>query len=272
MDNKSIWEATIREPLAVSSLPHWPCPRCKTGRLLLEKIGLVFRKNRDLYRSVEFNKDDFGENLFLGILVAVGKTLQTMQWYQARFSGFLHCDNKDCGEFVAVTGRAELPGPLMGKQVQSQMSAHIVPEYFSPSLQLFNLRDNYPAPVRAELIRSFTVFFNESNSAGARLRCAIERLLDERGVAVESLHNRLVEFSKSENELGDLLQAIKWLGNEGSHSGKLTRQDVLDGYEVFNHVLDELYIARPNRTKMLQRSNQLTEKFMPKRKDREPKA
>ena len=272
MDIKPIWEVTIRGPLSANSLPHWPCPRCKTGRLLLEKTGLVFRKNRDLYRSVEFNKDDFGENLFLGILVAVGKTLQTMQWYQARFSGFLHCDNKDCGEFVAVTGRAELPGPLMGKQVQSQISVHIVPEYFSPSLQLFSLRDDYPASVRAELIRSFTVFFNESNSAGARLRCAIERLLDDRGVAVGPLHSRLIEFSKSEVEVGSHLQAIKLLGNEGSHSGKLTRQDVLDGYEVFHHVLDELYVARPKRARMLQNSNQLAEKFMPKAKDSEPKA
>ncbi len=267
MDIKPTWEATIRGPLSANSLPHWPCPRCKTGRLHLDKRGLTFQKSRDAYRSVEFNKDDFGENLFLGMLMAVGQTLQSMQWYQARFSGFLHCDDKDCGEAVTVAGRAELPGPLMGKQVQSQIPAHIVPEYFSPPLQLFSLRDDYPAPVRAELIRSFTVFFNESNSAGARLRCAIERLLDERSIAAGTLHNRLIEFSKSENELGDHLQAIKWLGNEGSHSGKLTRQDVLDGYEVFNHVLDELYIARPNRAKMLQRSNELTEKFMPKRRD-----
>jgi hypothetical protein len=36
------------------------------------------------------------------------------------------------------------------------------------------------------------------------------------------------------------LLAIKWLGNEGSHPGALSPNDLLDGFGIVEHVLDEL--------------------------------
>ena len=38
------------------------------------------------------------------------------------------------------------------------------------------------------------------------------------------------------------LLAIKWIGNEGSHPEKsLTKNDVIDLYEILEHVLSELF-------------------------------
>ena len=36
--------------------------------------------------------------------------------------------------------------------------------------------------------------------------------------------------------------AIRWLGNDGTHSGyHIRRSDVIDGYNIFEHILVELY-------------------------------
>ena len=43
-------------------------------------------------------------------------------------------------------------------------------------------------------------------------------------------------------KLEDILYAIKWLGNAGSHSSsEITLDDVFDAYELMHHVLIELY-------------------------------
>ena len=43
--------------------------------------------------------------------------------------------------------------------------------------------------------------------------------------------------------LKDLILAIKWLGNAGTHDGgaKVTLDDVMDAYELTDHILQEVY-------------------------------
>lgn len=230
----------------------------------MDKKGFVFAQSHDIYRQTEFERDDFGENLFLGFLVVASQAFQNLHWLQARFSGQLCCNNKACNEAVAVIGRAEIPNPIFQQKTQKNLPYYIIPEYFSPSLQIFRLKNEYPAAIRAELARSFAIIFSEPNSAGSRLRAAVERLMDEKNIADGPLHARLVKFSESEAELGEFLQAIKWLGNEGAHSDKVTKQDVLDGYEVFSHVLDELYVLRSKRTLLKETSTKIVDKYKPK--------
>lgn len=264
MEEKSIWQQTIAGRLSIDSLPQWPCPRCNTGYLLLDKKRLNVAKSRDLFRQKEFEKDDFGENLFLGLLTVVSHVIESLQWLQARFSGLLYCTNKECKETVSVIGRAEIWNSRYPQGDPKPTPPYIIPEYFSPSLQIFKLKTEYPTTVRAELGRSFSVFFSEPNSAGSRLRSAVERLMEANNVAGNTLHAQLIKFSESETELGELLQAIKLLGNEGSHSDKVTKQDVLDGYEVFNHVLDELYNLRSTRALLKKTSTKIADKYKPK--------
>ncbi len=38
--------------------------------------------------------------------------------------------------------------------------------------------------------------------------------------------------------------AIKWIGDEGSHARNLTYKDLLQGFELFEHALDILYVRR----------------------------
>lgn len=52
------------------------------------------------------------------------------------------------------------------------------------------------------------------------------------------------EFRKKESELADLILAVKWIGNEGSHLGSLKRQDIIDAYSILEHALNKLYDDR----------------------------
>ncbi|HSR85739.1 MAG TPA: DUF4145 domain-containing protein, partial [Streptosporangiaceae bacterium] len=63
----------------------------------------------------------------------------------------------------------------------------------------------------------------------------------------------------------DALEAVKWIGNQGSHEAGLTATDVLDGADLLSHALKMLYdrsedelerrIRAVNRRRGLPRSN-----------------
>ena len=43
--------------------------------------------------------------------------------------------------------------------------------------------------------------------------------------------------------------AIKWVGNTGSHSNKLTRERLLDVYEILEYVINLLYDSKYGKLK-----------------------
>jgi len=72
---------------------------------------------------------------------------------------------------------------------------------------------------------------------------------------MRSLHERIELYEKKNNEIAQMLMAIKWLGNAGSHDGKrLTIKKILDAYEIVEHVLEELYSPRKHRVNSLVRT------------------
>jgi hypothetical protein len=65
------------------------------------------------------------------------------------------------------------------------------------------------------------------------------------------LHARILRYSKKHAEVGQHLLAIKWLGNSGSHSDDLRAQDALDGFELLEHALEEVYELKSAKLKKL---------------------
>ena len=67
-----------------------------------------------------------------------------------------------------------------------------------------------------------------------------------------SLHARIEEFRRKFPNEADMLMAIKWIGNSGSHaSEKLTKDDTLDGFEILEHVIHKLFETETKRIKKL---------------------
>ena len=126
--------------------------------------------------------------------------------------------------------------------------------------KFFAIPRGCPPDVSAELRRAFGLFWSDTQAAANALRAAIELVLDQRSVPRETqtkrgktsylpLAGRLKEFRQQEPEFGEMLEAVKWLGNHGSHSKKalIQKKDLFDGFQCISTVIDELYEHRPRR-------------------------
>jgi hypothetical protein len=55
-----------------------------------------------------------------------------------------------------------------------------------------------------------------------------------------ALHGRLEIYKLKSPTIGEQLLAIKWLGNSGTHDLALTADELLDGFELLEHNLEEI--------------------------------
>ncbi len=56
-----------------------------------------------------------------------------------------------------------------------------------------------------------------------------------------TLHARLLEFEKKDGLNAPILRAIKWIGNDGSHQGGVSREEVLDAFDMMELALTNLF-------------------------------
>lgn len=67
-----------------------------------------------------------------------------------------------------------------------------------------------------------------------------------------SLHDRINCLDSKFNEIKELCLAIKWHGNAGNHSNdSITKDDVLDAYEIFEVILEKIFDEREGRIRNL---------------------
>lgn len=129
------------------------------------------------------------------------------------------------------------------------------PCYFMPTIHLFKIHPKCPSEVTEKIIKSFSLFWNDMDSCVNKLRQSVELLMDSqrinktaaspngnRSTRKLTLHNRIDLFKKKNQKVGELLEAIKWIGNKGSHADKqLWVNEVIAAYEILEHALNELY-------------------------------
>lgn len=124
--------------------------------------------------------------------------------------------------------------------------------YVNPPLKILIVPAGTPKAVK-EAIESASVILWLSPSASAnRLRHAVEELLTAKKVKKTTisssgkrvkikLHDRIVAFSKTHPDVADALEAVKWIGNGGSHDSDLTVPDVLTGADILDLAIKALY-------------------------------
>lgn len=162
-----------------------------------------------------------------------------------RFVAMLTCDNTLCGESAAVAGTGLVEEfDYEDEHGYRQCHAEVFfPKYFSPSPALINVPKKCPRNVAAELAAAFVSSWGDFNAAGNCIRSAVELLLDELQVPRKGkLHHRLEGMKDSHPTVQEHLLAIKWIGNAGSHGDALTRSDIFDALDIFEHVLELLYV------------------------------
>lgn len=238
---------TVKLPFVTSRLPDWECPTCGKGHLKFKKDSFTFEECAD---SRDHSHEAWDPD-----------------WIRYVYSGFLVCTNDKCKEVVATGGTGGVEETYGGEDEDGYpdiiYADSFRPKYFVPHLRLFKIPPGCAEEVKVHIERSFSLFFSEPPAAENSMRRAVEALLTDLGVRrfakingkrkAIALHSRILMLPKKFDALKDLLLAIKWLGNAGSHDGKaqITADDVLDSYEFMDHVLQEIYVKKLGALKKL---------------------
>lgn len=233
----------LREFFPRSSFPALPCPSCGAS-LQLDQSTLKFGENAksSFYYEVGAIEDSDRHGVFAGLLV---------------------CASGTCREPVSVLG--ESFSKIDDSKGAGALEMQLQPRFFHPAPPLFSVPGRTPRRVAEALRSSFTQFWSNPSAAGNALRIAVEHLMDHekvpqfpKGVRKESkrltLHSRIeAHYAKKHAERAGLLLAIKWIGNAGSHKTTLTRSRVVQGYKIFEAVLDDMFDDRREVTRLAKR-------------------
>ena len=216
--------------------PNWTCPKCGTG--ILRPIQNQFIANEDSFTILESAKHpDFPDD-----------------YRKFKFTLALRCNNVDCQELVVSCGSGFGVIDYDEELKEQFYYEKFVPEYFSPALELFTISKKCPEIVASQIRQSFKLFFADQSASATYVRKAVEEILTNKGIprfAVSRkgyktkilLHDRIVVFEVKKPDIAKRLFALKWLGNEGSHANTITKNDLLDAYEILEWAIDDLYVG-----------------------------
>lgn len=221
-------------PFAV--FPPWPCPACEIGTVALIDGSLTIIETG---LSKQAHDVDAWEPT----------------WKDERFTAMLACNNVYCDESVATCGRTRHEEDHDWERQELNWTRLLEPKFFSEAPPVFPIPQNCPDQIKRELKRAFSLMWSDIGSSANRLRSAIEVLLDERRIRKTTLngsgqrihltlHRRIGLFQKKYADAAPPLEAVKWLGNVGSHASldTLTIDDLLDGFELFEHAIERIYV------------------------------
>lgn len=222
-----------------TNTPDWMCPTCKKGILRIVDDSFKTVETRD---SRTAHSHPNWEPCFVTNI----------------YSCLLQCNNEQCQEIVASTGGGSTDIEDFynkhGHQDQRYVE-HFRPTFFEPALVIIDIPASCPAEVAEPLKESFRLFFCSPASAANNVRMAVESLLTQLGVPTHdtkpnprrlTLGARLKLLPAEHSKFNALFDVIRLFGNDGSHpDSRITINDVMDAYELIEHVLQVLYKPAP---------------------------
>ncbi|MCO5190091.1 MAG: DUF4145 domain-containing protein [Anaerolineae bacterium] len=230
---------------------NWECPTCGKGKLEIKEGTLHVSETA---KSVK-------ENAFESYPIN----------REHLYSCLFRCNNNKCREVISSSGRGYLE-PVFPNDpdggVRQDWDYKFVPIYFLPNLQFFQIPGRTPKTVLVEINESFSLFFCAPSSAANHVRRSVEELLTALKIKrykyvgtpkkrrYVSLHDRIQLLPAKYDSQKELLLALKWLGNAGSHTHQeITKDDVLDAYEILEELLNQIYVKKKDVRKLARTIN-----------------
>lgn len=250
--DRANWAPTFR------ILPQWSCPTCSKGVLVTPDKEPKFKETGQSTRL--YTKDEWDPD-----------------WVTTRFAGFTVCNNSHCGDVFSISGTSGVAyytdEDVDGNLYQSVENEIVLKSVFPP-LYMFEIPKECPSSVRDMIVSGFQIFWSDHEGCANKFRMAVELLLTDRKIPTYTkakpgkkrspltLHARIDLFKVKNLDLGTCLEAVKWLGNHGSHSGKkaIGRSDVFDAAEMLEFVINEIYLKVSN---PLKKANKINKKKGP---------
>lgn len=217
------------------SIP-FSCPFCHEKSLsLLEESWYEHDKSKYSPTTDHLSPEECVEYIYTSVYQC--KTKSCEQKVISSGIGYvdIEYDYGDCDEY--------------GRPIQKYYNLY-KPLFFLPTLYFFDIPKNTPRSIHDQLVHSFSLFPQSPSAAANCVRTSVEELLDLHNIPAKydngsriSLGNRIKDEIPKCSQLHilkDCIEAIKWLGNAGSHEFICT-DDVIDAYEMMVFVLNELY-------------------------------
>jgi hypothetical protein len=236
--NTDLW---LRKNFTLDTIPKWHCPTCKIGLLDFENSSLKSEQTTT-------SKKDCREIGFRDELI------------EYRFIGIFRCLNWDCKDLICVQGLVthENRGDYnhIADDYIDNWTEVYEPLFFTPPLNLFEIKDKCPPEIKVEIRKSFSLFWNDLSSCVNKIRVVVEMLMDDQKIPTEKdnnkktkkirilLQERIELFGSTNPDIANHLLAIKFIGNLGSHVGDVQRQDVIDSFDILEYSLEKLYDDR----------------------------
>lgn len=247
-DAKGVQQMALKRQLwtpPFETFPSWPCPVCETGTMELIDGSLNIVEtglSRAMHNELPWEPT----------------------WIVERFTAMLECNNVECKEVAAVCGRTRHVDDHDYERQELNWTRLFDPDFFCKAPPIFPIPENCPDQIRRELKRAFSLIWSDIGSSANRLRSSIEVLLDEQKINKTkvtsgqkrvrlSLHERISLFHTKNADAALPLEAVKWLGNVGSHANfdTLDINDLLDGFELFEHAIERVYVRHQEHLKKL---------------------
>ena len=218
----------------------FPCPSCGHDSLKLDKTKF---HSEDTALSKKMQESDDWEP----------------EWLSSVFTTVFSCNNSNCQETVMCSGTGYVDWDAEENEhgeFEQQYYCFHTPKIFIPAINFFKIPEKCPDSVKNSLFEAFSLTLHSPSSAANKVRAAVENLLTEFSVPRSirkpgkknvrlPLDTRIAKAKEKKAILGELeniLYAIKWLGNAGSHANsEISIDDVFDSYDLMNHILNEIY-------------------------------
>lgn len=216
--------------------PDYRCPYCKNGILSLKELTPIeSNQSKSCHEELAWEPG----------------------WIEGVFSSVFLCNHIGCEEPVVCIGKykAVLVEDLEAEPPVQEKEDLFFPMYFQPTVPFFPLVPEVPAKIRAALEISFSLYYASPSSAANMARIALEDTLTFLNVKVYRsrkgkrtpilLNERLsllpIKYEKEKH----LFQAIRWLGNAGSHDLlKIDHEDVEICFHIFERLLEKIFIKK----------------------------
>lgn len=210
--------------------PAAPCPVCKLGQLA--------PAGDDAVQTVKSAASDRARD----------HPDWDPEWINGYFHGVLRCNRPGCKETCVVTGEYKVAYSAHGEYDELLRLRHAL-----PPLPLVVTPKDTPVDVEARLTEASYVIWDDPASSANALRRCVEAILDDQNVNKTVLtkkrtrqrlttQQRIVLLKSVDPLAAASLEAVKWVGNQGSHgSVSLTATDCIESAEYLAHALRLLY-------------------------------
>lgn len=205
------------------SWPQLPCGECSTGSL---QVGTP----NDIDVNKRFRDHEAWEP----------------EWISGHFTVEAVCINQKCNSTALIAGRMKVDVDVNERgHWNGEYEMFFEVQYCEPPLRLLRVPERTPEDVKGAVVAASKVIWLDPSSGANRLRSATEYLLDDLGVpSLRSAHARIERLGESRSDVATVLEAVKWIGNDGSHTAGSPLKDVLEGVLLFEHALELVYDDR----------------------------